>query len=60
VAGASDYALRLSPTALAAFEADLEALFVRYRAEPSVTADATESEVVQVYLYAFPLRGDRR
>ena len=31
VAGSSDYALRLSPPALAAFEAEVEALFERYR-----------------------------
>jgi DNA-binding transcriptional ArsR family regulator len=59
-AGSSDYALRLSPAALAAFEADVEALFLRYRSDPPTTGDAADSEVVQVYLYAFPLLGDDR
>ena len=56
-AGSSDFALRLSPAALAAFEADVEALFERYRSDPPATDDAADSEVVQVYLYAFPLAG---
>src|SRR3954471_4554882 len=60
VAGSSDYALRLSPAALAAFEADVEALFHRYRNEPPETDDAADSQVVQVYLYAFPLLGEDR
>ena len=60
VAGSSDYALRLSPTALDAFEADVEALFQRYRSDPPATDDAADSEVVQVYLYAFPLLGEDR
>ena len=60
VAGSSDYALRLSPLALAAFQADVEALFERYRSDPPATVDATESTVVQVYLTAFPLPGDER
>jgi DNA-binding transcriptional ArsR family regulator len=59
-ASSSDFALRLSPTALAAFEADVEALFQRYRSDPPETDDAATGEVVQVYLYAFPLLGDDR
>jgi DNA-binding transcriptional ArsR family regulator len=60
VAGSSDYALRLSPTGLAAFEADVKALFLRYRDQPPNTDDAADSHVVQVYLYAFPLLGEDR
>jgi DNA-binding transcriptional ArsR family regulator len=60
VAGSSDFALRLSPAALAAFEADVEALFERYRSDLPTTGDGADSEVVQVYLYAFPLAGDDR
>ena len=60
VAGSSDYALRLSPAALAAFAADVEGLFERYRSAPPTTDDAEGTELVQVYLYAFPLAGDVR
>ena len=60
VAGSSDYVLRLSPAGLAAFEADVEALFERYRGDPGPTDDTHDTEVVQVYLYAFPLAGDDR
>lgn len=55
VAGGSDYALRLSPSALAAFQAEVEALFVRYRTDQPATDDAGDAAAVQVYLYAFPL-----
>ncbi len=59
VAGSSDYALRISPTRLAVFEAEVEALFERFRAEPPAPDDA-EAEIVQLYVYAFPLdRGPR-
>src|SRR3954465_6395309 len=60
VAGSSYHAPRLSPTALAAFQADGEALFLRYRDDPPETDDAADSKVVQVYLYAFPLLGEDR
>jgi len=56
VAGSSDYALRLSPTRLAGFEAEVEALFERYRAASDATkTDDPDAEIVQIYLYAFPL-----
>lgn len=66
VAGSSDYALRLSPADLAAFQAEFEALYESYRAGAS-PADAAVggsadpgAEIVQVYLYTFPLeRGPR-
>jgi DNA-binding transcriptional ArsR family regulator len=54
-AGASDYALRLSPARLLAFEAEFQELFERYRETRSDAADDPEAEVVQVYLYVFPL-----
>ena len=38
----------------------VEALFLRYRSDPPATDDPTDSEVVQVYLYAFPLLGEDR
>ena len=64
VAGSSDYALRLSPADLAAFQAEFEALYERYRAGAS-PADAAAggsadpgAEIVQVYLYTFPLRAE--
>ena len=63
VAGSSDYALRLAPTGLAAFAADVEALLERYRSRPPAADEAGQpdgTEVVQVYLYAFPLGGDDR
>src|SRR3954471_18381787 len=60
VAGSSDYALRLSPAALAAFEAEVEALFVRYRTDQPATDDAGDAAAVQVYLYAFPLTDSDR
>ena len=53
VAGASDYALRISPARLADFQAEFEALFERYREMgPDELGD---ERIVQVYLYAFPL-----
>lgn len=54
VAGSSDYALRLSPAGLAAFQAEVEAVFQRFRGDPAQAAD-DGAEIVQVYLYAFPL-----
>src|SRR3954454_18482111 len=60
VAGSSDFSLRLSPAALAAYEADVKKLFERYRTDPPATDDGADSEVVQIYLYAFPLPGDDR
>jgi hypothetical protein len=68
-AGASDFALRLSPAGLAAFNAEIEALYERYRAaapagdgpaadaagdEPSAD-DPAADRLVQVYVHVFPL-----
>lgn len=57
VAGSSDYALRLSPVGLAAFQAEVEALLQRFRGDPADGApyDVEGEEIVQIYLYAFPL-----
>ena len=52
-AGSADFALRLSPARLLAFSADVEAIFERYRATPPETPE--DEEIVQVYVYAFPL-----
>ena len=54
VAGSSDYALRLSPARLAAFQAEIETLYERFRADEPAPDD-DDAEVVQLYLYAFPL-----
>jgi len=65
-AGASDFALRLSPAGLAAFNAEIEALYERYRAPAPGLDDPTEAaqpaaqdpgadRLVQVYVHAFPL-----
>ena len=65
-AGATDFALRLSPTGLAAFNAEIEALYERYRAEapaaddpagadPTAADDPVADRLVQVYVHAFPL-----
>ena len=61
-AGASDYALRLSPARLAAFNADVEALFERYRARSAGESanETADEEIVQLYVYAFPLEARRR
>ena len=59
-AGASDFALRLSPAGLAAFNAEIEALYERYRARrlpPTIrpTPIRRADRLVQVYVHAFPL-----
>jgi predicted ArsR family transcriptional regulator len=57
-AGASDVALRLSAADLAAFNADLETLFQRYRERSP--SDPDDARTVQLYLHAFPLEGSHR
>jgi hypothetical protein len=52
-AGSSDFGLRLSAARLAAFNAEIQALFERFREMPPEDPDL--EEIVQVYLYAFPL-----
>jgi len=59
-AGASDYALRLSAARLAAFNADIQALLERYREMPAAEGTATDEEIVQIYVYAFPLEARPR
>jgi hypothetical protein len=70
VAGSSDFALRLSPSRLAAFQAEVETLFHRFRADspatghaagsPDAEAPDADAEIVQIYLYAFPLEPSPR
>ena len=67
-AGASDYAIHVSPAALAAFNAEFADLVERYRHGPAGpdgsngagAPGAPEAETVQVHLHAFPLpKADR-
>lgn len=55
-AGASDYALRVSPARLAEFNAEFAALAERYRRG----SDGPDEETVQVHIHAFPLTKDPR
>ena len=55
-AGASDYAVHVSPARLAALNDEFSALVERYRRG----AGDPDEETVQVHLHAFPLPGDRR
>jgi DNA-binding transcriptional ArsR family regulator len=57
VAGADDVVLRLTPERLAAFQAEFEAMYVRFR-DGQATDDAPDQRVIQVYLYAFPFEAD--
>jgi hypothetical protein len=59
VTGASDFALRLTPERLAAFNADVEALAQRYRDLPPAGDDQDEP-VVQIHLHAYPLEATPR
>jgi DNA-binding transcriptional ArsR family regulator len=56
--GSSDFGLRLSPARLAAFNADVQALFERFREMPP--DDPAVEETVQIYVYAFPLERSPR
>jgi len=62
VAGASDFAVRLTPARLEALNADIQALYERYRAlaesEP-VSADDDE-QLIQVQVHAFPFEARPR
>ena len=58
-AGASDFALRLTPAGLTAFNADIQALHERYRAMPP-TDESTDVQTVEVHVYAFPLESTPR
>ena len=55
-AGASDYAIHVSPVRLASFNDEFSALVERYR-RPAGDAD---EQVVQVHLHAFPLPVEQR
>jgi DNA-binding transcriptional ArsR family regulator len=57
VADASDYLLRLSPARLAELEAEMSALFIRYR-DPD--PDDPEAKPVEVHVHAFPIDGQPR
>jgi DNA-binding transcriptional ArsR family regulator len=58
-AGGTDFALRLTPERLAAFNADIEALAQRYRELPPAGPEEDE-HVVQIHLHAFPLEAAPR
>ena len=58
-AGASDFALRLTPAGLTAFNADIQALHERYRAMPP-TGDPIDVQTVEVHVHAFPLQATAR
>ena len=57
VADASDYALRLTPARLAELEAEVSALFARYR-DPD--PEDPEARPVEVHFHAFPIDATRR
>jgi DNA-binding transcriptional ArsR family regulator len=62
VAGASDFAVRLTPARLEALNADIQALYERYRAltesEPASPDD--DEQLVQVQIHAFPFEARPR
>jgi predicted ArsR family transcriptional regulator len=61
-AGASDFAVRLTPARLDALNADIQALYERYRelAETDPAADVDDEQLVQVQVHAFPFEARRR
>jgi len=62
VAGASDFAVRLTPARLEALNADIQALYERYRAlaesEPASADD--DEQLIQVQVHAFPFEARPR
>jgi DNA-binding transcriptional ArsR family regulator len=57
--GGSDFALRLTPAGLEALNADIEALYERYRALPE-PPDDEDPQVVQVHVHTYPLEAKPR
>ena len=62
VAGASDFAVRLTPARLESLNADIQALYERYRAlaETEPAQDPDDEQVVQVVVHAFPFEARPR
>jgi len=62
VAGASDFALRLTPSRLAELNADIQALYQRYHelAEGEPAGETDDAQVVQVQIHAFPFEARPR
>jgi len=62
VAGASDFAVRLTPARLEALNADIQALYERYRAlaesEPASADD--DEQLIEVQVHAFPFEARPR
>jgi DNA-binding transcriptional ArsR family regulator len=57
--GGSDFALRLTPAGLDALNADIQALYERYRST-SEPADDEDAQVVQVHVYTYPSEAEVR
>jgi predicted ArsR family transcriptional regulator len=62
VAGASDFAVRLTPARLEALNADIQALYERYRAlaESEPVSPDDDEQLVQVQIHAFPFEARPR
>jgi predicted ArsR family transcriptional regulator len=62
VAGASDFAVRLTPARLAALNADIQALYERYRAlaESEPVSPDDDEQLIQVQIHAFPFEARPR
>ena len=65
-AGASDYAIRVTARQLAEFNAEFQALVMRYRADPADpgaaedgAAHVSDARMVEVYIHAIPFSGTR-
>lgn len=61
-AGASDFAVRLTPARLEALNADIQALHERYRelADSEPTPEGGDEQLVQVQIHAFPFEAQPR
>ena len=62
VAGASDFAVRLTPARLEALNVDIQALYERYRAlaESEPVSRDDDEQLVQVQIHAFPFEARPR